>query len=34
MSKVNVYHAQLFAYHIGKLKATPDGDGSPGESSR
>jgi hypothetical protein len=28
VSKVNLYHAQLFAYYIGKLKATPDGDGS------
>jgi hypothetical protein len=28
MSKINVYHAQLFAYHLEKLRDTPDGDGS------
>ena len=28
MSKINRYHAQLFAQYLAKLKATPDGDGS------
>ncbi len=28
MSKINVYHAQLFSKYAAKLRATPDGDGS------
>ena len=28
MSKINRYHTQLFAKHLAKLRATPDGDGS------
>jgi hypothetical protein len=28
MSKINRYHAQLFAQYLEKLRATPDGDGS------
>src|SRR4026208_1367063 len=28
LAKINAYHASLFAYFLGKLKATPDGDGS------
>ena len=28
MSKINVYHASLFAGYVEKLKTTPDGDGS------
>ena len=28
MAKLNVYHAQLFAEYLAKLRATPDGDGS------
>jgi hypothetical protein len=28
MSKINRYHAQLFANYLEKLRATPDGDGS------
>jgi hypothetical protein len=28
MSKINIYHAQLFADYLAKLKATPDGDGT------
>jgi hypothetical protein len=28
MSKINRYHAQLFAQYLAKLRATPDGDGS------
>ena len=28
MSKINAYHTQLFAAHLAKLRATPDGDGS------
>ncbi len=28
MSKINRYHAELFAKYVAKLKATPDGDGS------
>jgi hypothetical protein len=28
MSKINVYHATLFAEYLEKLRATPDGDGS------
>jgi hypothetical protein len=28
MSKINRYHAQLFAQYLTKLRATPDGDGS------
>jgi hypothetical protein len=27
-AKIDVYQAQLFAYFLGKLKATPDGDGT------
>jgi Protein of unknown function (DUF1552) len=26
--KINIYHAQMFAYFLEKLRATPDGDGS------
>jgi hypothetical protein len=28
MSKINRYHAELFAKYLARLKATPDGDGS------
>ena len=28
MSKINVYHAQLFSKYLAKLRATPDADGS------
>jgi hypothetical protein len=28
MSKINVYHTQLFSEYLEKLRATPDGDGS------
>ncbi len=28
MSKINRYHAELFASYLAKLRATPDGDGS------
>lgn len=28
MSKINRYHAELFARYLARLKATPDGDGS------
>jgi hypothetical protein len=28
MSKINVYHAQLFANYLEKLRTTPDGDGT------
>lgn len=28
MAKINAYHASLFADYLGKLRATPDGDGS------
>ncbi len=28
LSKINNYHATLFAYYVDKLKNTPDGDGS------
>src|SRR2546427_3049692 len=28
MSKINLYHTQLFAQYLAKLRATPDGDGS------
>jgi Protein of unknown function (DUF1552) len=28
MSKINRYHAELFGKYIGRLRATPDGDGS------
>ncbi|HEY3837481.1 MAG TPA: DUF1552 domain-containing protein [Bryobacteraceae bacterium] len=28
MSRINRYHAQLFSGYLGKLRATPDGDGS------
>ena len=28
LAKINAYHVSLFAYLVGKLKATPDGDGS------
>jgi hypothetical protein len=29
MSKINRYHAELFSRYVTKLRATPDGDGSP-----
>jgi hypothetical protein len=28
VSKINTYHAEMFAYFLNKLAATPDGDGS------
>jgi hypothetical protein len=28
VSKINTYHAEMFAYFLKKLQATPDGDGS------
>jgi len=28
LAKINAYHAALFAYLVGRLKATPDGDGT------
>jgi hypothetical protein len=28
IAKINAYHVSLFAYFLGKLKSTPDGDGS------
>jgi hypothetical protein len=28
LAKINAYHVSLFAYLLGKLQATPDGDGS------
>jgi hypothetical protein len=28
LAKINAYHVSLFAYFLGKLKATPDGDGT------
>ena len=28
MSKINRYHAELFAGYLAKLRATPDGDGT------
>jgi hypothetical protein len=28
MSKINRYHVQLFSSYVGKLRATPDGDGT------
>lgn len=28
VTKVNAYHVELFAYFLGKLKATPDGEGT------
>jgi hypothetical protein len=28
LAKINAYHVSLFAYLVGKLKATPDGDGT------
>jgi hypothetical protein len=28
LAKINAYHATLFSYYVGKLAATPDGDGS------
>jgi len=28
VTKVNIYHAQMFAYYLDRLKATEDGDGS------
>jgi hypothetical protein len=28
MAKINMYHAQLFANYVAKLRATPDGDGT------
>ena len=29
MAKINAFHVSLFAYFLEKLKATPEGDGSP-----
>src|SRR5262245_26503005 len=28
LAKINTYHVSLFAYFVGKLKSTPDGDGT------
>jgi hypothetical protein len=28
LARINAYHVSLFAYLVGKLQATPDGDGS------
>jgi hypothetical protein len=28
LAKINAYHASLFGYFLGRLKATPDGDGT------
>src|SRR5690606_33220058 len=28
ITKINVFHAELYAYFLDRLKATPDGDGS------
>jgi hypothetical protein len=28
IGKINVHHAELFAYFLGKLSSTPDGDGT------
>jgi hypothetical protein len=28
LTKVNLYHVQMFAYYLEKLASTPDGDGS------
>ena len=28
LTKINIYHATLFAYYLDKLRSTPDGDGS------
>jgi hypothetical protein len=28
LAKINAYHVQLFSYLLGKLKSTPDGDGT------
>lgn len=28
VTKINTFHAELFAYYLAKLKATPDGDGN------
>jgi hypothetical protein len=28
VAKINAFHVSLFAYFLGKLKSTPDGDGS------
>ena len=28
VTKIDTYHAQLLAYYLGKLKSTPDGDGT------
>jgi len=28
VTKIDTYHTQLLAYYLGKLKSTPDGDGS------
>jgi hypothetical protein len=28
LARINAYHVSLFAYFVGKLKSTPDGDGS------
>ena len=32
MAKINAFHVSLFAYFLEKLKATPDGDGTPAGS--
>jgi hypothetical protein len=28
VTRINTFHTELFAYFLGKLKATPDGDGT------
>ena len=28
MAKINAFHVSLFAYYLGRLKATPDGEGT------
>jgi hypothetical protein len=28
VTKIDTYHSELFAYYLGKLKSTPDGDGT------
>ena len=28
VARINTYHMQQFAYFLGKLKSTPDGDGT------
>ena len=28
MSKINIFHTQMFAYYLDKLQSTPDGDGT------